>query len=336
MDAPNAIPAERRRKAATCPLCLGSSTLPVLSGTDYLFETTTQTFKLSACSGCYCFFLDPMPSPEQIANFYPQQYWWKGSGERSLKRFESIYRRLVLRDHISFVKRAARNIQPQPAEVKLLDVGCGTGTLISILKDRGFRVLGLDFSPEASKVAALEHGVKVIVGSLEDAKFPDRSFDMITLFHVMEHLTEPLEMLQEVNRILMPGGRVVIQVPNIDSWQRKIFGPYWYGLDIPRHVIDYSPSSMIKLLQKTGFEPSRVRHFNLRDNAPALVSSLFTSLDPVSRAVRQQKYNISETPAVAWSRHLSYMFFVLCAYPITILESISGHGATIMIEARKI
>jgi SAM-dependent methyltransferase len=306
-----------------------------MTGTDYLFETTTETFKLSACSGCHCFFLDPMPSPEQIASFYPQQYWWKASGEGALKKFESIYRRLVLHDHLSFIKRAAANLQPRPAEVKLLDIGCGTGTLIGILKNRGFSVLGLDFSAEASKLAMLENGVKVVVGSLEDAKFPDRSFDIVTLFHVMEHLPEPGEMLQEVKRILVPGGRVVLQVPNIDSWQRKIFGPYWYGLDIPRHVIDYSPSSMTRLLEKSGFELTRIRHFNLRDNAPALVSSLFTSLDPVSRAVRQQKYNITETPAVAWSRHLSYMLFVLCAHPITMLESITGHGATIMIEARK-
>jgi 2-polyprenyl-3-methyl-5-hydroxy-6-metoxy-1,4-benzoquinol methylase len=272
-----------------CPLCLNASTLPVMTGTDNLFETTSQTFKLQACYSCYCFFLNPMPDAEEIASFYPKEYWWKGSRSSSLKRFESIYRRFVLRDHVSFIKKAARNIEPRPAEIKLLDVGCGTGALIGVLKDQGFRVLGLDFSAEASKVAAVEHGVKVIVGSLEQAKFADASFDMITLFHVLEHVTDPHEMMAQVHRLLTPGGRIVLQVPNIDSWQRKIFGPYWYGLDIPRHVINYSPSAMFKLLRTAGFEPGRTRQFNLRDNAPALASSLFPWLDPVSRAVRQHK-----------------------------------------------
>jgi hypothetical protein len=92
---------------------------------------------------------------------------------------------------------------------------------------------------------------------------------------------------------------------------------------------------MLRLLSDTGFGIHRIRHFNLRDNAPAFVSSLFPSLDPVSRAVRHRKYNIRESSALAWTRHLTYLLLVLCAYPIAILESAFGHGATVMIEARR-
>ena len=90
-----------------------------------------------------------------------------------------------------------------------------------------------------------------------------------------------------------------------------------------------------KLLKDSGFVPSRIRHFNLRDNAPALVSSLFPSLDPVSRTVRQRKHDIHESTPLAWSRHAIYLFFVICAYPIALLESAVGRGATVMIEARR-
>src|SRR5207237_6938624 len=127
---------------------------------------------------------------------------------------------------------------------------------------------------------------------------------------------------------------IVLQVPSIDSWQFKLFGAKWYGLDIPRHVIDYSKNAMLKLLNDSGFVPHRIRHFNLRDNAPAFVSSLFPSLDPVSRAVRYRRRNIHESPISAWTRHLLYLMLVICTYPLAILESASGHGATIMIEAR--
>ena len=314
-----------------CPVCLNPATAPAFSGTDLLFETTSKTFTLDLCSVCRCLFLNPMPGSEEIAGFYPTQYWWNAGKPGTLKKLESIYRRIALRDHVSFITRAAGRRQG----VEILDVGCGSGTLLGLLKQQGFRVTGVDFSPEAARVAFAEHGVRVVIGSLGEAAFPGQSFDVVTLFHVMEHVTNPRDVLAEVFRILKPGGAIVLQVPNIESWQFQVFGARWYGLDIPRHVIDYSKSAMLKLLDDSGFVPRRVRDFNLRDNAPALVSSLFPSLDPVSRAVRHRKRNVRESVPAAWTRHLIYLLFVFAAYPLAILESAFGRGATVMIEAAK-
>ena len=313
----------------SCPVCLNSVTAPALSGTDLLFETTSKLFTLDSCPACRCLFLNPMPGSDEIAGFYPTQYWWNSSRPGLLKTLESIYRRIALHDHISFIRRAAGN------RADLLDVGCGSATLAGLLKPRGVRAMGVDFSAEAAKVAAEENGVRVVVGSLADAAFQDRSFDIVTMFHVMEHVTNPREVLAEVARILRPDGKVILQVPNIDSWQFRLFGARWYGLDIPRHLIDYSKDSMINLLRDSGFVPHRVRHFNLRDNAPAFVSSLFPSLDPVSRAVRHRKRDVRESAPVAWARHLIYLFLVICAYPLALLESAFGRGATLMIEASR-
>ncbi len=314
----------------SCPVCLNAATAPALRGTDLLFETTSKTFTLDSCSVCRCLFLNPMPGEEEIAGFYPNQYWWSGARSGLLKKLEAVYRRRALRGHVSFISKAAAN----RTGLDLLDVGCGSASLLGLMKQRGFRVMGVDFSSEAAAVAKTENGVHVIVGSLEDAALPDRSFDIVTLFHVMEHVTNPRDVLKEVARILKPEGSVVLQVPNIDSWQFGMFGAQWYGLDIPRHVIDYSKDAMLRLLADAGFITHRIRHFNLRDNAPAFVSSLFPSLDPVSRAVRHRKHNVRESPAVAWARHLAYLLLVICAYPLAILESAFGRGATVMIEAR--
>ena len=90
-----------------------------------------------------------------------------------------------------------------------------------------------------------------------------------------------------------------------------------------------------KLLADSGFFVNRIRHFNLRDNGPALVSSVFPSLDPVSRSVRHRKRNNDESRPVEWLRHLTYLLLVTCAYPVVLLESAFGCGATIMIEAKK-
>jgi 2-polyprenyl-3-methyl-5-hydroxy-6-metoxy-1,4-benzoquinol methylase len=317
-----------------CPVCLNSTTAPALTGNDLLFESTQKTFTLHLCASCRCLFLNPMPGEDEIAGFYPTQYWWNSSKAQAggvLKKLESIYRRLALRDHVSFIRRAAGNRDG----LDLLDVGCGSATLLGLLKYRGFRPLGVDFSAEAARVAKAENGVRVVVGSLEQASFPGESFDVVTLFHVMEHVTNPRRVLSEVSRILRPEGVVILQVPNIDSWQFKAFGARWYGLDIPRHVIDYCKDSMLKLLDDSGFVTSRIKHFNLRDNAPALVSSLFPSLDPISRAVRNRKHGVRESIPAAWLRHVAYLLLVMCAYPFAMLESACGRGATVMIEARK-
>lgn len=318
----------------SCPVCLNPVTTAALTGHDVLFESTAKNFTLHSCASCRCLFMEPMPGEEEIAGFYPSQYWWnssKSSGNVVLKKLESIYRKLALRDHVSFILRVAENRNG----LDLLDVGCGSGTLLGLLKQRGFHSLGIDFSAEAARVAEEENGVRVIVGSLDHAGFRPASFDIVTLFHVMEHVTNPREVLAEVSRILKPEGAVVLQVPNIDSWQFKAFGAKWYGLDIPRHVIDYSKGGMLRLLTDAGFAIRRIKHFNLRDNAPALVSSLFPSLDPVSRAVRHRKHGVRESISAAWLRHLAYLSFVICAYPFAILESASGCGATLMIHATK-
>jgi 2-polyprenyl-3-methyl-5-hydroxy-6-metoxy-1,4-benzoquinol methylase len=318
----------------TCPVCLNANTRPALAGNDWLFESTSKSFTLDSCPSCRCLFLNPMPAEDEIAGFYPSQYWWsstKSKTNRALTKLESIYRRLVLRDHVAFITRAAQHQRG----LHILDVGCGSGTLLGLLKQRGFQTLGIDFSAEAAKLADTENGVQVLVGSLNEAQFPAQSFDIVTLFHVLEHVTNPRTVLAEAGRILKPGGSIVLQVPNIDSWQFTALGSKWYGLDIPRHVIDYSKDAMVRLLHDCGFVPERISHFNLRDNAPALVSSIFPSLDPVSRAVRNRRQGVRETMPAAWLRHLTYLLLVVCAYPFTILESACGRGATVMIEARK-
>jgi SAM-dependent methyltransferase len=297
-----------------------------------LFETTTRAFNLSACGQCHCFFIDPPPGSQELAVFYPTQYWWTVS-PGLLKSMERIYRRVALRDHVAFIAKAAASLGRRPA--RLLDIGCGSGTLLALLKRRGFEVSGFDSSSVAARIAN-ENDIDVIVGErLQDAGFLDGGFDLVTLFHVLEHVSDPRSVLAEVHRILQPNGRMILQVPNIDSWQSRLFGERWYGLDVPRHLINYSERSIRHLLFDSGFRVCRVRHFNLRDNAPALASSLFPSLDPVSRRARQRQRQATEPAAVAWVKHAAFLAMVALATPFAIVESLARAGGTLMLEAEK-
>jgi 2-polyprenyl-3-methyl-5-hydroxy-6-metoxy-1,4-benzoquinol methylase len=304
-----------------------------MKGTDLLFEAIPRTFALSRCRDCSTLFIDPGPHPQDVAAFYSSPYWWSSSSS-PLKTLERVYRRLVLRDHISFIMKSVRALPLPIRSVRLLDVGCGGATLLSLLKARGLAVQGFDISRHAAQIADVEDGIEVCVGDrLSHAGFAESSFDVVTLFHVLEHVIDPRELLRDVRRLLKPEGRVILQVPNIDSWQFRIFGSRWYGLDIPRHLVDYSNRSAQRLLSGCGFRVIRTRHFNLRDNAPALASSLVRSLDPLSRRIRQQQKGIRESTAAALVRHALYFGLVVCAVPFAFTESAAGAGATIMIEA---
>jgi hypothetical protein len=105
-----------------CPVCLNPATRAALTGVDWLFESTAKTFTLNSCASCRCLFLNPMPDEEEIAGFYPPQYWWNSAGSRAngiLKNLEALYRKLALHDHVSFVVRASANRQG----TEVLDVG---------------------------------------------------------------------------------------------------------------------------------------------------------------------------------------------------------------------
>jgi SAM-dependent methyltransferase len=217
----------------------------------------------------------------------------------------------------------------------LLDVGCGAGLLLSLVRRRGFEVMGVDVSPHAVRLAAAQDDIPVQAGTLDAARFPAGHFDIVTMFHILEHVTDPRAALQEAGRVLQPHGKLILQVPNIRSWQCRMFRTRWHGLDIPRHTIDFSPRSLVRLLAACGFHVERMRNFNLRDNAPAFASSVAPWLDPMRRASRPTLKR-TEGRISAWMMHLVYLGLVALSYPFALLEAAAGCGATLMVEARKV
>ena len=320
-----------------CPVCLSARTAPRFAVTNRVFEAS-RAWHLAGCEDCGTMFLDPMPGAGEIAAFYTQGYWWKPGEGGALGRAENLYRRLVLRlDHVSFVLGTIRRLHRPKEEMHILDIGCGSATLLAGLKSRGFRVMGVDLSGEAAKIAESAYGIHVAVGSLEAAALPANSFGLVTLFNVLEHVPDPRPLLAEVARILSPGGKIVVQVPNTSSLQARLFGAGWHGLDVPRHVIDFSLDSMKTLLSSCGFIPERVRHFSLRDSPAALASSLAPRLDTIGRAVRAASGSSGrrEHALAAWARHLAYLLLVAGSVPFALAEAVLGRGAMVIIEARR-
>jgi 2-polyprenyl-3-methyl-5-hydroxy-6-metoxy-1,4-benzoquinol methylase len=306
-----------------CVLCGSADARPLFTASDRLYRTTSQPFTVAACGKCGMLRLSPPPA--DLAPYYPETYWFS-PGENVASRAEEGYRRLVLRDHLAFIVTALRDA-PGP----LLDVGCGGGLLLKLLRDRGFRGIGFDFSKSAAAVAWRQNGVPVMCGLLPQAPLRPASFGAVTMFHVVEHLPDPQPYLDTARDLLAPNGRLILQTPNAASWQARIFGRRWNGLDVPRHLHNYRAADLKRLLERSGFEIVREKHFSLRDNPPGLATTLAPSLDPMARRVRR----VAESGGLRLAKDLIYFGLVVASLPFAAMEATFRAGATVMLEARK-
>jgi SAM-dependent methyltransferase len=311
----------------TCAACNCAETRFLFSASDRLFHTTTREFQVVECAGCGLLRLDPPPAAAELGDYYPANYWF-APDKSAAGSLEETWRRFVLRDHIRFVARA---LAGSGARGPVLDVGCGGGLLLHLLRERtGCAAIGLDSSADAARVAWQRNGVPAVRGSLETAPLPPASCAAVTMFHVLEHLHDVRPYLRAARELLAPQGRLIVQVPDAGCWQYRLLGKAWNGLDVPRHLYDFRARDLEGMLAACGFEVLRRKHFSLRDNPAGMASSLAPGLDPMARRVR----GIVETPTGKLAKDLLYLAILGASLPFTVLEAACGAGSTIMLEAR--
>jgi SAM-dependent methyltransferase len=312
---------------SACLLCGSARFAPLFRASDRLYRTTEKEFSVVRCAQCGMVRLDPPPTPEELPQYYPDNYWFAPDASAA-SGMEEAYRRMVLRDHVRFVERAMRQTS---ARGPLLDVGCGGGLFLGMMRKRGFRVLGLDNSREAAAIAWRRQQAPAVCALLEHAPFGGGSVAGLTMFHVLEHLYDPRAYLMAAHGLLAPDGRLVVQVPNAGCWQFRLLGRAWNGVDVPRHLFDFRARDVEKLVESCGFEVLRRKYFSLRDNPAGLASSLAPALDPMARRVRR----IAEKGGARLAKDLIYLALVAGSVPFTLLEAAFRAGSTVMIEARR-
>ena len=180
--------------------------------------------------------------------------------ERSAQRFRKVTRRRLCK-----ALRLVRGSAP----MRLLDVGCSSGSLLEIAAEIGFSVAGVEPALAAAS-AARRAGFDVFTGRLQDAGYAAQSFDVITLIELIEHVTDPLDLLRTSHHLLRPGGAVLINTPNPASWSARVMGSRWLGFSLTGlggHICFYSPAAVRVLAQRTGFEVASIstRHVRLVD-----------------------------------------------------------------------
>ena len=295
-------------------------------GGDRLYGTTAGEFKVVRCTQCGMMRLDPQPTPEELRSYYPSNYWF-APGTSAASRLEEAYRRLVLRDHVRFVSQA---LAGSKARGPLLDVGCGGGLFLGMMRERGVKVVGLDFSREAAAVAWSRQQAPAMVADFERAPLREGGFGAITMFHVVEHLYDPAAYFAVARSLLAPDGRLIVQVPNAASGQARMLGHRWNGFDVPRHLNNFRDRDLETVLSRSGFEVVRRKYFSLRDNPAGLASSLAPEWDPMARRIRR----VPESDGMRLAKDLAYFGLVVASVPFAVVEAMLGAGSSVMMEAR--
>lgn len=234
-----------------CNLCGSSHSINAYELEDLLLDRLETRATIVQCLECGLLYQNPRPSIEEMQAYYPDDY--------QPYQVDIHNQSYILRKAIEFgYQSRIHNITDFKSQGKLLDIGCAGGEFLEhFRKIPGWIVSGVELNPFASQVAR-DKGLEIFTGTLEQAHFPDHSFDVITMWDVLEHLHDPKGTLQEIRRILKPGGLVALRLPNGDSWDRLLFGRFWSGFDAPRHLYIFTHATMKEILKKTGFSLLRM------------------------------------------------------------------------------
>jgi 2-polyprenyl-3-methyl-5-hydroxy-6-metoxy-1,4-benzoquinol methylase len=230
-------------------------------------------YHYSECTACGAIFQTPPPTPEEIASFYPEEYepYKPGRPKEKNPIEKAVLRTGYCYTHIEggapdWLGRLAgfvlyRDSTPFTTDGRLLDIGCGGGKYLQSMQRLGWSAEGVEFNSSAVQTCR-DMGLTVFHGELSDASFPDNTFDVVTARHVIEHISNPGPFIEEIFRILKPGGLMILRTPNSRALGRGWFGTNWFANDVPRHLILFSPKNLSILAERIWFQHHKTETFS--------------------------------------------------------------------------
>ncbi|MBF0456435.1 MAG: class I SAM-dependent methyltransferase [Nitrospirae bacterium] len=241
----------KNKRQTVCKICGGETDDLIIKSIAGEFNT----YDVFYCGSCGVGITSPVPSNADMKRLYAIG----GYREKTGKRFIPFVEKFIL-----FFRHMRKNrIKKYVRTGRILDIGCGRGLFLSVMKDAGWEVAGVEFDEAAASNAASYYGIDVISGEPSTWKFGEASFDVITLNHVLEHIPNPKELIQTCHRLLKAGGLLVVAVPNLDGIQSKAGRKNWFHLDVPYHLYHFTDTGISSLLDAVSFNIVRKRHFDL-------------------------------------------------------------------------
>lgn len=294
---------------AGCPMC-GSGRWSTLGDTaEFKFEDVRC--RVVECADCGLSFTSPRPSADTIHRFYEDYPPHATCGlSRSRRRWAAGR---LTRPKFWESYRPQRHGIAWHGRGRLLDFGCGDGAFLDLMHRKGWQVMGLDMCPTMVRRIRDELGIRALAGTLPHPELSGERFDVVTLWHSLEHVHRPVEVLRHVLRLLVPGGQLIVSVPNMASAPRRWSGADWFAWDLPRHLTHFTPETLKQMVQRAGFQVQRIR--------PLRNSSWTRSAGQIARSHRND-----------WRRLLAYRFFTR---QVTNVLAWTGQSDEIMLTAVK-
>jgi SAM-dependent methyltransferase len=234
-----------------CAFCGNPLSVSVLSD----ISVNEILCNVSECADCEIGMVHPFPSDQKLSNLYSTGNYRTDGGTR----FNFLVEYLIYLG--SVVKR--KRIEKYSSKGKILDIGCGRGLFMDIMRRGGWEVEGSELNKETASYAEQAYDLKVYPGKITDHTLPPEDFEAINVCGVLEHLKEPGEVLTECYKLLKTNGLLVVLVPDIRSFEFKLGKKNWFHLDLPFHLFHFSEKGLIQLLEKKGFKIKRVKRFHL-------------------------------------------------------------------------
>lgn len=227
-----------------CPCCGGNNIVPALSAID--FTVSKKSFEIWECKSCLLRFTQHVPDEEEISEYYRSENYISHS-DTSQGFINRMYHKIRKRTLLQ--KQQLINKATGLSAGNILDIGAGTGAFLHVMQHAGWQVTGLEPDLTARKKAEELYNLKL--ENTDDLfSLPNGSFDAITMWHVLEHVHQLHDDLNQLQSLLKPNGKLIIAVPNYVSYDAKVYKEFWAAYDVPRHLYHFSPAAMSILLSK--------------------------------------------------------------------------------------
>lgn len=307
---------------------------PLFYAEDYI---SGKKFAVRNCSYCGLAYTDLSETEPAVIGetFYPADYY--GRQKRYSLNLEKILN--------GFVMQRARLLgdEAKRAHGAVLDIGCGQGLFLKQFANRGWRAVGIEVSSAAAFHAREVQGLNVLVGEHATDELANNSFDIICLWHVLEHVEQPKTLLSEARRVLKNDGKLLLSVPNFSSPEARFGKPNWFHLDVPRHITHFTEHGLQSTLDATGWEIMKKSYFtpeydffSFIQTAQNMCGLEMNLLYRIIRSGKLRKEDAQKTPLVQKILALAtFPIFALISLAYVPIANILRQGSSVNLVLKK-